>query len=175
MRWKVSDWLGALPLLCCACIGQSVWCRWESVRADPGLAPIHRVRVITMIGDAAKWRSVALWRDAQSSRDVPFAWKPNREPASLTESDEYHRALVETLAHRGIVADESNEKVDVTLVVEAWLHRAGSRGISLAGVDLLIERASNGERMFSGTFIGPPAAAADAIADLMAHGHVDET
>lgn len=152
---KVHGWLWALLLLLSACIGQDSWYRWASVHPDPTLAPMHRMRLVVEDG----WRSMG-----------------------SAQSDAYRAALVDALARRGIALDDDADSVDATLVVQPWYQRAhgrggrgGTAGNSSVGVDIRIDRAGDHQRMFSGRFIGAPAAAANAIADLVEHGRVDET
>ena len=97
------------------------------------------------------------------------------------QTEDYRGALVATLQQRGVVLDDVAANVDATILVRPWFqHARGGRrgsapGNSSAGVDIRIDRAADRQRVFSGRFIGGPAAAAQAVADLVVLGRVDET
>jgi hypothetical protein len=147
-------WLCALPLVLTSCIGQDSWYRWANVHPHPELAPMHRMRLV-----------------------VEDSW----ESLGSVQSDDYRNALVATLTQRGVVLDDDASNVDATILVRTWFHhprgrgRGSAPGNSSAGVDIRIDRAADRQRVFSGRFIGGPAAAAQAVADLVVLGRVDET
>jgi len=153
-RAKVHGWLYALPLFLASCIGQDSWYRWGSVHPHPELAPMHRMHLV-----------------------VEDSW------ASLgsVQTEDYRVALAATLQQRGVVLDDDLGNVDATISVRPWFQhaRGGRRGNSpcnsFVGVDIRIDRAADRQLVFSGRFFGGPAAAAQAVADLVVLGRVDET
>jgi hypothetical protein len=169
MRAKIAVLPLVAPLFLSGCIGQSVWSCWESAHLDSGLAPMRRLRVIAPIKEAREWETFP------QSTDAPFAWTPNHEPANIGESAAYFSAIVESLGRSGVVVVGDADAVDGTLVLRPWFHHAGARGTNTSGVEVRIERATDGQHLFSGSFIGAPAYAARAIADLVASGWVNES
>jgi hypothetical protein len=99
----------------------------------------------------------------------------NDEQDNGSDDEEHHQR------HQSLHDAGDDEGVGANVVVYPFRSivgggsRSGGAWRIATGIEIRIERAIDGHLLFSGRFYGGPAKAADAIADLVALGRVDES